>query len=69
MSGLNRKPRVGELLEHYPNWPDKDGGRQALGHVISIEGNLCWYRKPDGSSSLCIWKFSDGLNQNVAVAS
>lgn len=67
---LTRKPRKGDKLDHNANWPYQPEAREPLGVVDHVEGNICHYRKHDGSgSSMFIWWFESDKqhNQNVGI--
>jgi len=51
---LTRKPIPGETIRH------QDG---RTFQVVSVVGNLCWFRHEDGATDCFIWQFHDGLNR------
>ena len=52
-SYVRNKPRAGDTLKYRG---------ELTGSVTRVEGSICYFTKLDGSASLFIWCFDDGLN-------
>ena len=58
--GLQRKPRKGDRLIYKG---------QPLGEVISVEGNLCWFRHVEtGIVDPFIWRFRSTGTLNTLIS-
>jgi hypothetical protein len=62
MTMLTRKPRKGDTVVFHRGEPG-----ETIGHVLSIEGNLCWCKWPDGTSNPFIWNFREGMNTMAEI--
>lgn len=65
---ITRQPRKGDRLERIENWNNHvDFGHDPrwvdAGTVDHLDGNLCHYKRPDGTPDLFIWRFTDRMNR------